>query len=190
MSEQREKKLIVNHTFARREILENHVKSERSKLIIVIVRRELKGQCITIISSLLSATAGSPQATYQECAKLKSLSPKFSDLRTSQTALFTNWSVPQRNISPQSKLNRNCNILNIRTPHPHTIFDLSFAEIFLVSSGGSSKCDSPCILGSYRPGTWIQRMEKMTYFLNNSTSRSVSPPSSGAPAIGQVMATP
>ena len=57
------KKLIVNHTFARREFLENHVKSERSKWIIVIVRRELKGQCITIISSLLSATAGSPQAT-------------------------------------------------------------------------------------------------------------------------------
>ena len=58
-----EKKLIVNHTFARREFLENHVKSERSKWIIVIVRRELKGQCIIIISSLLSATAGSPQAT-------------------------------------------------------------------------------------------------------------------------------
>ena len=96
--------------------------------IIVIVRRELKGQCITIISSLLSATAGSPQATYQGRAKLKSLSPKFSDLRSSQTALFTNWSVPQRNISPQSKLNRNCNILNIRTPHPHTIFRLEFCR--------------------------------------------------------------
>ena len=128
MSERREKKLLVNHTFARRELLEHHVKSERSKLIIVIIRRELKGQCITIISSLLSATAGSPQATYQECAKLKSLSPKFSDLRTSQTALFTNWSVPQRNISPQSKLNRNCNILNIRIPHPHTIFRLEFCR--------------------------------------------------------------
>ena len=99
------KELIVNHTFARREFLENHVKSERSKLIIVIIRRELKGQCITIISSLLSATAGSPQATYQGRAKLKSLSPKFSDLRTSQIVLFTNWSVPQRNISPHSKLN-------------------------------------------------------------------------------------
>ena len=99
------KELIVNHTFARREFLENHVKSERSKLIIVIIRRELKGQCITIISSLLSATAGSPQATYQGRAKLKSLSPKFSDLRTSQIVLFTNCSVPQRNISPHSKLN-------------------------------------------------------------------------------------